>query len=144
MIKIEIATEEGCEDLLPSYSHLTDSAMDLKCSEDFLLNFMERKAVPCGIKIALPEGWAGLVLPRSGLSLKRGVTVINAPGLIDSGYRGEIKVALINFSKEGQRFSRGERIAQFMAIRAEKIEFLLSEGLPLSDRGEEGFGSTGV
>lgn len=144
MIRIEIAPEEGCEDLIPSYSHLTDCAVDLKCREDFFLDFMERRAVPCGIKIALPEGWAGLVLPRSGLSLKRGVTVVNAPGLIDSGYRGEIKAALINFSRERQEFSRGERIAQFMAVRAEKIEFSLSGNLSPSDRGEKGFGSTGV
>ena len=72
------------------------------------------------------------------------MTVLNAPGLIDSGYRGEIKVALINFSKERQSFSRGDRIAQFMAVRAEKIKFLPSLTLPPSDRGEEGFGSTGV
>lgn len=144
MVEIEIIAMEGCADLLPSYAHLTDAAVDLKCSRDFSLEFMERKAVSCGIKIALPQGWAGLVLPRSGISLKRGVTVVNAPGLIDSGYRGEIKVALINFSRERQEFFRGERIAQFMALRAEKMEFSLSDYLPLSDRGEEGFGSTGV
>ena len=144
MVEIEIIAMEGCADLLPSYAHLTDAAVDLKCSGDFSLEFMERKAVSCGIKIALPQGWAGLVLPRSGISLKRGVTLVNAPGLIDSGYRGEIKVALINFSKERQEFSRGERIAQFMAVRAEKMKFLPSSALPTSDRGEEGFGSTGV
>ena len=144
MVEIEIIALQGCEELLPSYAHPTDAAVDLRCSEDFSLESMERKAVPCGIKIALPQDWAGLVLPRSGISLKRGVTVLNAPGLIDSGYRGEIKVALINFSKERQSFSRGERIAQFMAVRAEKIKFLLSLTLPPSDRGEEGFGSTGV
>lgn len=143
-MKIKVVAEEGLESLLPAYAHATDAALDLRCSEGFSLGFMERKAVGCGIKIALPEGWAGLILPRSGLSLKRGVTLINAPGLIDSGYRGEIKAALINFSKERQEFSKGERIAQFMAVRVEKIEFVTSQALPASDRGEEGFGSTGV
>ena len=108
------------------------------------MDFLERKAVPCGFKIALPDGWAGLILPRSGISLKRGITVVNTPGLIDSGYRGEIKVPLISFSKERQEFSRGDRIAQFLAIRAEKMEFARALSLPSSDRGEGGFGSTGV
>ncbi|MBQ1427424.1 MAG: dUTP diphosphatase, partial [Aeriscardovia sp.] len=73
MVEIEIIALQGCEELLPSYAHPTDAAVDLRCSEDFSLESMERKAVPCGIKIALPQDWAGLVLPRSGISLKRGV-----------------------------------------------------------------------
>ena len=143
-MQIEIVPLEGCEDLVPNYAHLSDGAVDLRCSEGFSLDFLERRAVPCGFKIALPDGWAGLVLPRSGISLKRGITVVNTPGLIDSGYRGEIKVPLISFSKERQEFSRGDRIAQFLAIRAEKMEFARALSLPSSDRGEGGFGSTGV
>ncbi|MBO6003779.1 MAG: dUTP diphosphatase [Aeriscardovia sp.] len=143
-MKIEIVPLEGCEDLVPRYAHFSDAAVDLCCSEGFYLDFLERKAVPCGFKIALPEGWAGLILPRSGISLKRGVAVVNSPGLIDSGYRGEIKVPLISFSRERQEFSRGERIAQFLALRAEKMEFARASFLPPSDRGEGGFGSTGM
>ncbi|MBR6439979.1 MAG: dUTP diphosphatase [Aeriscardovia sp.] len=143
-MEIAIVPLDGCEDLVPRYAHPSDAAVDLCCSEGFSLEFLERKAVPVGFKIALPDGWAALILPRSGISLKRGVCVVNSPGLIDSGYRGEIKVPLISFSKERQEFYRGERIAQFLAVKAEKMEFARALSLPPSDRGEGGFGSTGV
>lgn len=143
-MRIEIIPLEGCADLVPGYAHISDAAVDLRCSEDFALDFLERKLVPCGFKIALPPGWAGLILARSGISLKRGICPVNSPGLVDSGYRGEIKVPLINLSKERQEFCRGERIAQFLAIRTEKMEFCRVGFLPPSDRGEDGFGSTGV
>lgn len=144
MVKVEIIPVEGAEDLIPSYAHVSDAALDLHCREDFYLDSMGRLSIPCGIKIALPRGWAGLILSRSGLSSKRGVAVINSPGLIDSGYRGEIAVPLINLSNERQKFYRGDRIAQFLAMRVEKVSLARVSFLPPSDRGEGGFGSTGV
>lgn len=128
----------------PSYSHATDAGADLCSAIDFVLEPFERKVVPTGIAIALPVGCAGFVHPRSGLSSRHGVTVINAPGTIDAGYRGEIKVPLINLdARTPLRVSRGDRIAQLVIQEIKQADFTLVESLDDSDRGAGGFGSTG-
>ncbi|MCI4010275.1 dUTP diphosphatase [Brevibacterium sp. ZH18] len=129
---------------LPSYAHATDAGADLCSAIDFVLEPFERRVVPTGIAIALPLGHAGFVHPRSGLSSKHGVTVINAPGTIDAGYRGEIKVPLINLDAHSPlRISRGDRIAQLVIQEIKQADFTLVESLEDSDRGAGGFGSTG-
>ena len=102
-----------------------------------------RALVPTGIALAIPPGYAGLVLPRSGLALRHGVTVLNAPGLIDAGYRGEVKVLLINHDRMPVTVARGERIAQLVLQRIERAELHEVAELPTSERGHGGFGSTG-
>ena len=100
--------------------------------------------VPTGLRLAIPEGHAGLILPRSGLALKHGITVLNAPGLIDAGYRGEIQVLLINHGTEPVTLERGERIAQLVIQPVAQARLVETERLPDSSRGESGFGSTGT
>jgi len=99
---------------LPAYAKPGDAGLDLRASEAVTLEPGERRLVPTGLAVAIPEGHAGLVLPRSGLAMQKGVTVLNAPGLIDSGYRGELKVLLINHGVETDAIERGERIAQLV------------------------------
>ncbi|MDN5774921.1 dUTP diphosphatase [Brevibacterium sp. BDJS002] len=128
----------------PSYAHATDAGADLCSAIDFVLEPFERKVVPTGIAVALPVGCAGFVHPRSGLSSRHGVTVVNAPGTIDAGYRGEIKVPLINLdARTPLRVSRGDRIAQLVIQEIKQADFTLVESLDDSDRGAGGFGSTG-
>ena len=128
----------------PVYAHAADAGSDLCSAIDFVLEPFERKVVPTGIAIALPEGYAGFIHPRSGLSSKHGVTVINAPGTIDAGYRGEIKVPLINLDSQiPLQISRGDRIAQLVIQEIKHADFTLVESLDDSDRGAGGFGSTG-
>lgn len=127
------------------YAHAGDAGADLTASEDVTLRPFERALVPTGIAIALPAGYVGLVHPRSGLAVKQGVTVLNAPGTIDAGYRGEIKVPLINLDPEHTVvFHAGDRIAQLVIQRYVEATFVPAEVLPGSDRAERGFGSTGV
>jgi dUTP pyrophosphatase len=104
----------------------------------------QRALVATGISAAIPPGYAGFVLPRSGLALRYGVTVLNAPGLVDAGYRGEIKVLLINHGAEPVRFERGQRVAQLVVGRVERAELIEVASLPPSERGAGGFGSTGT
>ena len=122
-----------------------DAGVDLRATCDVELAPFERALVPSGIAVALPAGYAGFVVPRSGLAIKHGVSVVNAPGLIDSNYRGEIKVVLINLDSHTP-FSvrRGDRIAQLVIMRVEEATFNPCEELPSSERGEGGFGSSGV
>lgn len=128
----------------PSYAHAGDAGADLVAAVDVELAPGERAVVPTGMAIALPDGYAGFVHPRSGLGAKFGVTVVNAPGTIDAGYRGEIKVTLLNTDlKEPVRFARGDRIAQLVVQRVERAAFHEVETLPGSARGTGGFGSTG-
>jgi len=129
---------------LPSYSHPGDAGADLATAEDVELGPGERVLVRTGLAIALPAGYAAFVHPRSGLAAKYGVTLVNAPGTIDAGYRGEIKVTLLNTdSDRAVRFSRGDRIAQLVIQRVERAVFHEVEVLPGSSRGDGGFGSTG-
>lgn len=122
-----------------------DAALDLLAREDLTLAPGERAAVPTGVAIALPSGYAGFVQPRSGRALHEGLGVANTPGLIDSGYRGEIKVVVVNLDTEVPvRIKRGEKIAQLVVLRVEDVQLAVMDRLPPSDRGEGGFGSTGL
>lgn len=129
---------------LPTYARPGDAGLDLLAAEGVELKSGERAAVATGIAVAIPEGFAGFVHPRSGRALKEGLTVANAPGTIDAGYRGEIKVILVNLDPTEPIFiARGEKIAQFVIQRVETAELAEVEVLPGSERGEGGFGSTG-
>ena len=130
---------------LPCYAHIGDAGLDLRSSEDVLIAPGCRALVPTGVAIALPEGFAGFVLPRSGLALKVGLGLANAPGLIDSAYRGEIKAVLVNLDLEVPiSIARGDKIAQLVVQRVESCELVVVEELGETVRGEGGFGSTGV
>lgn len=129
---------------LPAYAHPGDAGADLVSTEDVELAPGERATVGTGIAIALPDGYAAFVHPRSGLAAKHGVTLVNAPGTVDAGYRGEIKVTLINTDgKDSVRFRRGDRIAQLVIQRVERAAFHEAAVLPGSARGDGGHGSTG-
>ncbi len=130
---------------LPGYARHGDAGIDLVAREDVTLPAAGGRAlVPTGIAIALPEGYAGFVQPRSGLALKHGVTCLNSPGLIDSGYRGELKVCLINHDPIAEfEVTRGERIAQLVVQVVETVNFIEADSLAESSRGVLGFGSTG-
>lgn len=129
---------------LPSYAQPGDAGADLAAAEDVELGPGERALVRTGIAIALPAGYAAFVHPRSGLAVRYGVTVVNAPGTIDAGYRGEIKVILLNTDPaRAVSFRRGDRIAQLVVQRVERATFHEVAALPGTDRGEDGFGSTG-
>lgn len=131
---------------LPAHAKAGDAGVDLRASVDVTLPPGGGRAlVATGISIAIPDGYAGFVQPRSGLALKHGVTVLNSPGLIDSGYRGELKVLLINTDpSEAFEVRRGERIAQLVIQEYEELNFVEVDALPDSERGQGGFGSTGV
>ncbi|MBP2707065.1 dUTP diphosphatase [Microbispora sp. RL4-1S] len=129
---------------IPTYAHPGDAGADLYAVEDVELQPGERAVVGTGVAIALPDGYAAFVHPRSGLAAAFGVTLVNAPGTVDAGYRGEIRVTLINTDmKEPVRFRRGDRIAQLVVQRVEKAAFHEVDRLPGSVRGANGFGSTG-
>nr|WP_285628858.1 dUTP diphosphatase [Actinoallomurus iriomotensis] len=128
----------------PAYAHPGDAGADLCAAEDVELAPGERQVVPTGIAIALPDGYAAFVHPRSGLGARLGVTIVNAPGTVDAGYRGEIKVTLLNTDiRNTVRLNRGDRIAQLVIQRVERAVFHEVETLPGSARGDGGFGSTG-
>ena len=131
---------------LPSYAHPADAGADLVAREDaHLAAGGGRALVPTGVALALPEGWAGFVQPRSGLALRHGVTCLNTPGLIDAGYRDELKVLLVNTDPtEAFDVGRGTRIAQLVVQRVERCSFTAVDELPSSVRGHGGFGSTGA
>jgi dUTP pyrophosphatase len=129
---------------LPSLSHPGDAGADLAIAEDVELGPGERAVVRTGLAIALPAGYAAFVHPRSGLAAKHGVTIVNAPGTVDAGYRGEIMVILLNTDRDrAVRFIRGDRIAQLVIQRVERAVFHEVEVLPGSSRGHGGHGSTG-
>ncbi len=128
---------------LPTYAHEGDAGLDLAAACRVHLAPGERALVPTGLAIALPPGCAGLVLPRSGLAWRHGVTVLNAPGLIDAGYRGELKVLLVNQGQAPVTLERGERIAQLVVVRVVPIRLQPTAELPPGARGPAGFGSTG-
>ena len=130
---------------LPSYAHLGDAGADLHAREDAVLRAGGGRAlVPTGIAIAIPLGWAGFVLPRSGLAFKHGVTCLNTPGLIDAGYRDELKCLLVNTDPTSDyEVKRGDRIAQLVLQRVEAATFVETDDLGASPRGTGGFGSTG-
>jgi dUTP pyrophosphatase len=128
----------------PAHAHPGDAGADLRAAAPACLDPGERTAVPTGVAVAIPSGHAGLVVPRSGLARRQGIGIVNAPGLIDSGYRGEIVVILVNHGLEPVEIERGDRIAQLVVIPAAQQEFVEVDDLPASTRGEGGFGSTGL
>jgi dUTP pyrophosphatase len=129
---------------LPSYAHPGDAGADLYAREDVRLEPGERRLVPTGVALALPEGYVGLVHPRSGLAHRAGLSIVNAPGTIDAGYRGEIQVCLVNLDPATAiELRRGDRIAQLVVQRFETADFAEVEALPDSARGTGGYGSTG-
>ena len=130
---------------LPAYAHPGDAGADLTAAEDVLLGPGERALVRTGVAIALPAGYAAFVHPRSGLATRHGVTIVNAPGTVDAGYRGEIMVTLLNTDRaEPVSFRRGDRIAQLVIQPVARAVFHEVDVLPESVRGEGGFGSTGL
>ncbi len=128
----------------PSYAKGGDAGADLSTAIDFTILPGERKLIPTGISIALPDGYAAFVHPRSGLAIKYGVSMVNTPGTIDAGYRGELQVILINHDlTQSASFKKGDRIAQLVIQRVERVEFVEVTKLPGSQRASDGFGSTG-
>ena len=130
--------------VLPAYAHAGDAGLDLTALQAHHLEPGERVAAPTGLAVAIPDGWVGLVHPRSGLALRHGLTVANAPGTIDAGYRGEVKVLLVNLGAEGVDIEVGDRIAQLVLQRVGRAQVVEVDALPSTGRGEGGFGSTGV
>jgi len=128
----------------PTTAHIGDAAVDLQCRVDVQLEPGDRATVPTGLAVAIPEGYAGLVLARSGHAMRSGIGVVNGPGLIDSGYRGEISVLLINHGTKKVSFETGDRIAQLAIIPVASLEWIESDDLDETTRGEGGFGSTGT
>ncbi len=129
---------------MPEMAHEGDSGFDLFSSETISLKPGERKLVPTGIKISMPKGLEAQVRPKSGLAIKHGISVLNTPGTIDSGYRGEIKVILVNLGKEEYRVEQGKKIAQIVFARVECPELVESSELDKTKRSDGGFGSTGL
>lgn len=129
---------------LPAAAHPGDAGLDLVANAEVTVGPGERALVPTGIAVAIPEGHGGFVLPRSGLASRHGITLANAPGLIDPGYRGEVMVSVVNLDRtEPYTITRGERIAQLVVIVHAVVEVEESDALPATERGEGGFGSTG-
>jgi dUTP pyrophosphatase len=129
---------------LPVAQHEGDAGLDLRSASDAIVEAGERTMVPTGVAVAIPDGYAGLVLPRSGLAARHGLTLANAPGLIDAGYRGEVMCSVVNLDRtEPVMISRGERIAQLVIVKIPAVDPVWADELPGSARGEGGFGSTG-
>ncbi len=139
-LPILIVAQPGFE---PSYAHAGDAGADLRSREAKLLRAGSRDTFATGISIAIPNGFVALVHPRSGLAAKHGITVLNAPGTVDAGYRGEIAVTLLNTSEEDFQVSVGDRIAQIVFQKFETAKFIAVDKLPDTQRGAAGFGSTG-
>ena len=130
---------------LPSYAYEGDAGLDLRSNEDVVLAPLERRLVGTGLAVAIPEGYAGFVQPRSGMALRRGLSMANTPGLIDSHYRGELKVCAVNLDPETPiSIERGERIAQLVIQRVPAVSLIEVEDLDETDRGTGGFGSSGA
>lgn len=144
MLKIQVINKG--RQPLPQYATLQSAGMDLRANlaEPVVLKPLERRLIPTGLHIALPVGYEAQVRPRSGLALKKGITVLNSPGTIDADYRGEIGVLLINLSQEDFVVNDGERIAQMVIARHEQGEFEIVETLDETERGEGGYGHTGT
>ena len=143
---VEIKVVNRGHQPLPQYATAQSAGMDLRANidEPIVLRPMERRLIPTGLFIALPEGYEAQVRPRSGLALKHGLTVLNAPGTIDADYRGEVGVVLINLSQEDFVINDGERIAQMVIARYEQADFQVVEELDETERGAGGYGHTGV
>lgn len=144
-ITVKIARDAGVSGIpLPSYATPGSAGMDLRSSERTKIEPGEYKAIGTGLYMEIPEGYEGQVRPRSGLALKRGVTLLNSPGTIDSDYRGEIRIILINHGKETFSIEPGDRIAQMVFARAVTAKFIETNELKDTERSGSGFGSTGI
>ena len=141
-LRIRVTLEEGAQE--PSYQTDGSAGMDLRSIEDAELEPGERKLVRTGIRIEIPGGYEGQVRPRSGLALRHGISMVNTPGTIDSDYRGEIAVILINLGQDVVKLEKGERIAQLVICPVSRAEIELASSLESTQRGEGGFGSTGT
>lgn len=146
MRNIQVPVKKLDESLdTPAYAYSGDAGMDLRSAENTVLKPFERKLVSCGIALAIPQGYAGFVLPRSGLAAKHGISIVNAPGLIDSNYRGEIKAILVNLDPNDTfEIAHGDRIAQLVIMEVPTVELVESADLDDTKRGSGGFGSSGV
>lgn len=146
MAKLEIrfVKEEGAK--VPKYSTASSSGLDLFAfiKDSIVIEPKKWALIPTGIRLSIPRGYEGEIRPRSGLAMKYGVTVLNSPGTIDADYRGEIKVILINLGDQPFQVEPGMRIAQLVIRKIEEVELVEDENLPLTERGEGGFGSTGI
>lgn len=132
-------------DQIPEYAHPGDAGADLRSTQSLVLQPGERALIGTGVAIALPDGYAAFIVPRSGLAAKHGITVVNSPGTVDAGYRGEIKVTILNTDRNTPfEIQAGDRIAQMIIMPVTRAHFVPVESLPGSDRGAGGFGSTGV
>ena len=144
MVQIKVVNKS--RHALPQYATLLSAGMDLRANvcEPVILKPLERKLIPTGLFIALPPGYEAQVRPRSGLALKHGISVLNTPGTIDADYRGEVKVLLVNFSDQDFIVEDGERVAQMVVARHEQGEWMEADSLDMTERGEGGYGHTGV
>ena len=142
-VQVKVVREKGVE--LPKYETGGSAGMDVRANikEPITLNSLERILIPTGLKVAIPEGYEIQVRPRSGLAIKHGITMLNTPGTVDSDYRGELKVIVVNLSNEAYTIEPNERIGQFVLNKIEQIEFIEVEELDSTERGEGGFGHTG-
>lgn len=144
-IKIKLLTnEEGCGKLVPTKNNLDDAGYDLKANQDAIIGPRSRLLIKCGFSIEIPVGFEGQVRPRSGLAVKHGITVLNSPGTIDAGYRGEVGVILYNTSDVSFDVHKYDRIAQLVINKFEPAELVVTDELSDSARGENGYGSSGV
>lgn len=134
----------GPDATAPRYQTAGSAGMDLCCAEEVELAPMERRLVSTGLRIAVPEGYEAQVRPRSGLAIRHGISMVNTPGTIDSDFRGEVKIILINFGENVVKFARGERIGQLVLCPVVRAEVVIVEELDSTERGHGGFGSTGV
>ena len=143
-IKVEVINNSNYD--LPAYATPLSAGLDLRANitESKTIDVLERCLIPTGLKVALPEGYEAQIRPRSGLALKHGITVLNSPGTVDADYRGEIGVILVNLSDTPFTINPGERIAQMVIARHEQAQFIEVDSLSESERGEGGFGHTGV
>ena len=143
-VTVKIRMEEGCEDLMPARAHDDDAAFDIRSRVEMVIEPGKPHLVPTGIYMEFPEGYEAQVRPRSGLALKHALTVLNSPGTIDAGYRGEVCVIMLNAGTESFQVARGDRIAQMVINKLPRVELLAVDALSDSTRGAGGFGSTGV
>ena len=143
---IELSVINKSNNPLPMYQTKQSAGVDLQAfiDSEVVIKPMERVLIGTGIYIALPEGYEAMIRPRSGMAYKHGISVINTPGTIDADYRGELKVALINFSQEDFTITNGDRIAQMVVNKYEQVDFKLTDSLDETERGAGGYGHTGI
>lgn len=140
-IKVSVQLEEGAT--LPQYQTTGAAGMDVTCTHDVVLQPGERASVGTGLRVMIPEGYEIQVRPRSGLAIRHGLTMVNSPGTIDSDFRGEIKILMINLGSDVVTLSKGERVAQLVLAPVVRAEFMIADTLDETERGTGGFGSTG-